>query len=917
MKKYFSTTDFFLIRLIKILTNYNLCLSAFVAKLFFSPIDLFLLRQNKSWTNIKLCLCASVAILFFSLPTFLHSQTISQNLNSNWLFSESGKNKWLAAKVPGTVHTDLWANGEITDPYIDDNASKLEWIETKTWEYQCVFDADKNLWKQKHKDLIFEGLDTYASIYLNDSLLLTTENMFRTYRIDVRKFLKKSQNKLKIVFHPAGDLIALNKSKADINKLPGGDRVFIRKAQYQFGWDFGPRLVTCGIWRPVHLEGWNDFLMSDVKIETAKIENDTAFMFVTIPVEGVGTNKNIKVTVSDGNNIVLNWELAKCPSCANTNSYGSDYFRIPFTIANPRLWWCNGSGKPELYHFKVDFQYGKLKQDTTITTGIRTVKLITVDDALDSTFYFELNGKAIFIKGANWVPCDNFLPRVQHEKYRAFIQSAQQSNMNMLRVWGGGVYEDDQFYNLCDSMGIMVWQDFMFACGMYPGDNHFVTEVYHEASDNIIRLQNHPCISLWCGNNENMEGWQNWDWQKNFKYTDVDKRTLMNNYNLIFDVDAFRKDPNNRLGALGQALWENNLNVSFNYISTSPATGWGHPEAYKKGDVHYWGVWWGEEPFSAYDNHVGRFVTEYGFQGMPALSSFRLFDSDGKFMLNSPNVMAHQKNEKGFATINTYMQRDYPVPTDFSDYVYVSQVMQREGISKAIEAHRRAKSYCMGTLLWQFDDCWPGITWSANDYYGQPKLLNYALKDLYAPLLVSVTERNDSIFIYVVNDDAQSHHGVLGFQWMTFDGANVRTSIAPTVVNGESSNMVLAFDKKVLLDTLSPKRGVMHVVFSYEGDKFVTTQHYFTNTKSLQLAKDPGLSVDVPSVKNADGSYTITLRTMSLVKNVYLSIDDATATFSDNGFDMMPNETREIILKTKLSGEEIKKQLHAQMMNAL
>jgi beta-mannosidase len=237
--------------------------------------------------------------------------------------------------------------------------------------------------------------------------------------------------------------------------------------------------------------------------------------------------------------------------------------------------------------------------------------------------------------------------------------------------------------------------------------------------------------------------------------------------------------------------------------------GWGHPEAYKNGDVHYWGVWWGKEPFSAYDNHVGRFVSEYGFQGMPPLSSFRLFDSNGNFSLTDPIVLAHQKNENGFATINEYMQNNYPVPTDFSDYVYVSQVMQRDAISKAVEAHRRAMPYCMGTLFWQLDDCWPGTSWSATDYYGQPKLLSYAMKDLYAPLMVSVTEKNDSVFIYVINDGATSHKGILGFQWMTFEGLNVRTSIAQTNVNGESSNLILSFSKKTLLDTLAPERGVI------------------------------------------------------------------------------------------------------------
>ncbi len=874
-------------------------------------------KSTEIFKSIGSCSCLFVFVAFFLLPKFLLSQTVTQNLNSNWQFTEAGKTDWLPATVPGTVHTDLLANGKIPDPYIGTNETKVQWVETKSWEYKRIFDADDALMKSKHKDLIFDGLDTYAFIFLNDSLLLTTENMFCTYRIDVSKILKRKNNILRIIFRPASELIAKNKALSDIQNLPGGDRVFIRKAQYQFGWDFGPRLVTCGIWKPVRLEGWNDFQLRDVSIQTFAVKNDTAIMNVSFSYAGK-LQKNAKFVISDGNTVLKVWN-----SLSNDQNIPVLTIRSTFIVPHPRLWWCNGLGKSNLYHFKVALQNGKSSDETIVTTGIRTVRLITVDEKTDSTFYFELNGHAVFIKGANWIPCDNFLPRVTTEKYYSLLKSAQHSNMNMLRVWGGGTYEDDKFYDICDSLGIMVWQDFMFACGMYPGDNHFLSEVSREANDNIVRLQNHPSLSLWCGNNEDMEGWENWDWQKDFKYTEKEKKEILANYNALFDISAFRSDVGKSAGVLGDQLEANEISVFDNYIPTSPTKGWGNPSAYKNGDVHYWGVWWGKEPFSAYDNHVGKFMTEYGFQGMPALSSFRLFDKDGNILLTDSTIYVHQKNENGFATIDEYMQNNYPVPTDFkdfknsadfSDYIYVSQVMQRDAISKAIEAHRRAMSYCMGTLFWQYNDCWPGITWSSIDYYGQEKLSAYAIKDLYSPLMVSVTERNDSVFVYVVNDDSVSHKGILGFQWMNFSGWNVRTSIAQTNVNGESSNLIVSFPRKTILDTLAPEKGVMHVVFSYEGDRFVSTNHYFVKIKSLQLPKDPGLSADVSSVKNPNGTYTVTLRTISLVKNVCLSLDDAK--FSDNGFDMMPNETREIEITSKLSPDEIKNRLKVQMMNS-
>jgi beta-mannosidase len=839
-------------------------------------------------SRLRVFVAISLLLTFHSL-----AQTTAQSLNNNWQFTEAGKNEWLSAIVPGTVHTDLLAHGKIPDPFIGENEKQVQWVETKTWEYKTTFDASADLWKNKHKELIFEGLDTYARVYLNDSLILTGENMFLEYRIDVTKSLKKTGNILRIDFLPIADLIAKNKKLAGNSNLPGGDRVYVRKAQYQFGWDFGPRLVTAGIWKNVRLEGWNDYKL-EVRIVNTEIKKDTAFLALYLDYTAIPQETNITVEVSDESHNYL-----KSKFQAEKGMIG---IGLKLSIPHPRLWWCNGMGKQNIYHFKISLTIGKSKAEAEVNHAIRIFRLDTSKDDAGNSFALYLNGEPVFIKGSNWIPADNFLPRMNAEKYYSLLKTAQQSNMNMLRVWGGGVYENDNFYNDCDSLGIMVWQDFMYAGGIYPASEKFMYPIRMEVEQQFNRLDKHACVALWCGNNEIEEGWKNWDWQKEMKISSSDSLRMWNDERMIFS--------NLIPGAI------HNMDSMAIYVSSSPATGWGHAEAYKSGDVHYWGVWWGMEPFASYDNHVGRFVSEYGFQGLPPVSSLAAFDNAGYMDKNDPQMKAHEKHPKGFETIDEYMKRDYPAANGIADYSYISQVMQRDGISRAIEDHRRAMPYCMGTMYWQYDDCWPGITWSTTDYYGQKKLLQYAIKDLYAPLLVSAIERNDSILIYVINDDTVSHKGVLAFAYMDMTGNVARTSFTPTTIYTGRSMMVLGFQKKEFFDRVPATEGVFRMVFNYENDQSVQSIHYFATGKALKLPADPGLISDIVPLAGKPGSYTITLRTISLAKNVYLSLPDVNATFSDNGFDMLPGDTKDVIITTSLSEADLKAQLKIQLMNS-
>jgi len=534
--------------------------------------------------------------LFFllSAPVFFFSQVQEVSLNSNWKFRKSGDKEWLKATVPGTVHTDLLANKKIMDPFLGTNGKELTWIDTSAWEYETTFYCSDNMYGKKAMELQFEGLDTYTKIYLNDSLILETNNMFRSWNVDVKNKVKFPKNKLRIVFEPVADKEKDLKNKMPYT-LPEGNRVFTRKAQYQYGWDFAPRFLTSGIWKPVRLIVWNHAKFLSVGVSNEEITDSRAVV-----------NFNFEIDCkTEGRYLVNVYPLDKENIGTNSNLYtplaqGKSNYEMDYHIENPELWNCNAIGAPKIYHFVIELlKDDKVVDSKKINTGVRKIEWVQKEDTVGKSFYLKLNGEAVFMKGANFVPPDVFLPRVNKEDYQKIVQSAVDANMNMLRVWGGGTYADEEFYNLCDEKGILVWQDFMFACAMYPGDTKFIENAALEVKEQVIRLRNHPCLALWCGNNESDEGWKNWGWQKQFKYSKNDSTKIWEDYIFFFEhlvPDIIKAHDPQRT-----------------YVSSSPSIGWGRKESLLSGDSHYWGVWWGMEPFEVYNKKVGRFMSEYGF----------------------------------------------------------------------------------------------------------------------------------------------------------------------------------------------------------------------------------------------------------------------------------------------------------------
>ncbi|MCX6259102.1 MAG: glycoside hydrolase family 2 protein [Bacteroidia bacterium] len=850
----------------------------------------------------KLFIIRGFAILIFiglfCFQSFAQSQ-FSMEINQGWLFRKSGEKKWLPATVPGTVHTDLLNNKLIPDPYAGTNEKDLQWIEKEDWEYTTEFDVDIKYLDNNHIYLIFNGLDTYASVYLNNSLVITADNMFRTWKTDVKKLLVNKQNKLIIKFKSAYNQ-GIEEAKKLKYTLPGDEKVFTRKAAYQYGWDWGPRFVTCGIWKPVRLVAFNVDILEDVHIYTAKIEKGHTKMKAIVELKpGYKGNFSIVITDKSSGKVLESGQK-------NINT-GDSIVSLDFTVDNPDLWWCNGSGKPNLYTFIVELTDVKgNKQKKEIRTGIRTIEL----KQESGSFCFVLNGKPLFIKGSNYIPPDNFLPRVTIDKYHRIIDNAVMANMNMLRVWGGGVYADDDFLDYCDEKGILVWQDFMFACSMYPGDKAFFENVKQEATDNVKRLRNHPCLALWCGNNEIDEGWNNWDWQKQYRYSKQDSARIWNDY-----LELFRK-------ILPGVI--NDYDPTCSYISTSPKTGWGHKESMEDGDSHYWGVWWGMEPFEKYEEKVGRFMSEYGFQGFPDMRTMKsyckpedtyLSFDDKKQPVTSEVMKAHQKHPAGYQTIETYMEREYKIPAKFEDYAYVSQLLQAYGIKKAIDAQRFNQGYCMGTLYWQLNDCWPVVSWSSTDCYDRWKALHYFVKKAYRDTCILFRQNkveNQLVVDLNINrlsktEISKSEEDEVITEKENIDEMEVSVIdfYGKEIFNSGRFINTRTFDINELTKAKDPA-GLVVTARLFSGKKNILADHCF-----LALPKDlvlPKVAVKSLIINTGDG-FNIELSSDQLAKNLYLSLDDNDAFFNDNYFDLLPGEKVIVHCKTKLSEELMNKEL--------
>ncbi|NVJ88600.1 MAG: glycoside hydrolase family 2 protein [Flavobacteriaceae bacterium] len=774
---------------------------------------------------------------------------IAIKLHDNWEFKGQDTLNWQQAKVPGNIYSDLISNQIIKDPFIKTNEDSVQWVSKKDWIYKTNFKLSKKVLAKKNIALEFEGLDTYTTIFLNDSLLGKTDNAFRKWTFNIKKFVK-NENELRIVFRNT-DAIETNKETKNPYQLPEGKRVYTRKAQFQYGWDWGPKLNTSGIWKDVFIKAWNDFKINNVYIKNSKITETKAELELTINAD--------KITDE-----ALSYEVF-----VNSKWYSeSKNAIIPIQISNPKLWWTHNLGEPYLYDIKVVVKKDKQIVDSISTKyGIRTINLITKKDSIGESFYFQLNGKSVYMKGANYIPQNSFQNKVTNAHYEKIVNDAVDANMNMLRVWGGGIYENDIFYNLCDEKGILVWQDFMFACAMYPGENAFLNNIKIEAEQQVKRLRNHASIALWCGNNENSEGWKRWGWQAN--RTKKEKQDIWNDYLAVFDSIL----PNVVKKYSQTSYWK-----------TSPKFGRGNKKYKTEGDAHDWWIWHDAYPFEHLQNNVPRFMSEFGFQAFPSFEVINYINQKDSIDLQTDAIKSHQKHARGFQLINEYMKRDYKIPTKNEDYVYVSQLLQAKGIVMGIEAQRRTKPYNMGTLYWQLNDCWPAISWSSLDYFGNWKALHYKVKNAYKNTLISIEEKQQKYGVYIVNDNFNSIQDTLTLKIIDFYGKEIWSSTKVLSIEPNSSKQVYNIPNT----TIDKTSCVLVSVFGK-----AESNYFFEKPKNLKLPK----GTINQQISKTNNGFIISLKSNVLQKDVFL-YTKTKGHFSENFFDLLPNESKTIFYKS-------------------
>jgi beta-mannosidase len=799
-----------------------------------------------------------------------------QTLSGPWQFRQTDSKEWLPATVPGGVHTDLLALGRIPDPFVADNEKKVQWVAETDWEYRRTFSAEKVLTREEHQFLVCDGLDTLAEVSLNGKLLGKTDNMYRRWTWEVGGLLKAGENELKILFRAPLTYIKAKQAEKPLmggGDIPGGPH--LRKAPCQWGWDWGPKLPPIGVWKDIRLEGYSRARLEDVHVRQSHAGGKVT---LSAAVE-VGQWKEsklqvtLKVTTPDGK-----VQTVKAKPTRDRN--GTLFCNLQSAITNPQLWWPNGFGEQVLYKVEVTLESGKSVLDSQrYQVGLRTLELRREPDQWGESFTFVVNGVPIFAKGADWIPADSFPTRISDAYMESLIRGAAAAHMNMLRIWGGGFYEEERFYDLCDRYGILVWQDFTFACGIYPEEDAFAENVRLEAVENIRRLRHRASLALWCGNNEMEQGWVDWKWNDpNDPAVQRLKAGYDRMYHRMLPGVVAAEDPD-------RPYWPS---------SASSGVAFTDPNGQLRGDTHYWDVWHGRKPFTAYRQQFPRFMSEFGFQALPPYKTIQTYAEPQDQNMTSYVMEHHQRSGSGNGLMVGQMTDTFRLPRDFQSLVYLSMVLQAEGIRYGVEHWRRNRERVSGTLIWQLNDCWPVASWSSIDYFGRWKALHYAARKFYAPILLSVEDKGESMGLFVTNDTLRGWTGEVHWSLETLAGKRLKSGTEKVSAKALAATPVRVLDFGRQVDDEN-RRQVVFVAELWQGKKLLTRQVVtFAPNKHLELA-DPAIEIKFPGVFKTPGNsqpqLTIELTAKSLARFVELELEGADGIFSDNYFDLPAGQT--------------------------
>jgi beta-mannosidase len=778
--------------------------------------------------------------------------------------------------VPGCVHDDLRRAGRIPDPFWGTNEADVQWVEERDWEYSTSFRADGALLAQERVELVADGLDTVATVRVNGRRIASTENMFIGHRWDVRRLLRPGLNTLSVRFDSATRYIRNHRAWHKPREFsdPIGRCSVIRKQQCQFGWDWGPRFVTAGIWRDIRLEAW-----SVNRLVTVAVSQD----------HGRGG----RVTLSLAHELArpdpastLRWRLSLQGSVVASGTGTS--IKVP----GPRLWWPTGQGDQPLYELEVEAvgSSGSSLGRWNRRIGLRTLVLDRRRDRWGHAFQFVVNGRPVFAKGANWIPASSFVSRLTRADYSRDLRAAAAAHMNMVRVWGGGIYESEDFYDLCDELGLMVWQDFMFACTLYPADPAFVASSRLEAEQQIRRLRHRACLALWCGNNE--------VWGNNVhELMDPEKIHLRADYERLFHRAL---PPVVAAHAGGTPYW--------------PSSPWrgdvaaDHAAGESRGDTHYWDVWHARNPVKDYERWDFRFVSEFGMQSYSSSATQATFCSGGDGNVFGATMENHQKNRQGNQIILDYVSRRYRFPKDQESLIYLAQLNQAHCMQTGVGHYRRLMPRCMGALYWQLNDCWPVASWSSIEFTGRWKALHHVARRFFAPSVVTAHVEGDEIHgignyrvstvrrvhLHASHDGVVPARGRVSWDLFHVDGRRLMRGSRAVALRPMRSARVQTLDLQRPLAAHGRDRVYLRIALEV-AERRVSEDTVFLTTPRFMELPSPRTSVAVRVT--SPGKARITFRSPVFQHRFAFDIPGRRFTCSDNHFELYPGEARVVTVE--------------------
>ena len=789
------------------------------------------------------------------------------NLNGTWQLHNAQRSVEVKATIPGDNISALLSAKKIPDPFWSDNEQKVQWVNQDDWIYEREFQVPASFLAEASASINIENLDTVATISINGRKVAQTDNAFVRYRFEVKKYLKPGLNKISITLSSAE-----REAKARAAKLPypvphsvypvqSPHRNLMRKVQCHAGWDWGPCLMVSGIYGNIYVKAVSQARIEHVYTDQKHSRNEVA---VTVHCE---------IESPEGGNVPFEVELGgqKISSVAKLKP-GLNRLQKVVRIRNPKIWWPHDYGAQPLYDLVVRVGDDSLQK----RIGLRTIEVVNENDKDGLSMVFLVNGAPVFCKGANWIPADALPQRQTRAVLDDLLNSATAAHMNMLRVWGGGQYETDDFYELCDEKGLLIWQDFMFSCSMYPATPDFLESVKLEAEYQVKRLRDHACLALWCGNNENL-GAMTW-------FNEV----KANRDRYIVDYDRLNE------GVLGAAVRKHDPTHLF--WPSSPCGGEGDYSANwhddRRGDMHYWSVWFEGKPFSEFFTVKPRFCSEFGYQSFPSVESIRTYAPADQFNIVSPIMEYHQRNPGGNTRITEMMMRYYRFPEAFDKFIYLSQVLQATAIKTAVEHFRRLRPLCMGALYWQINDMWPVCSWSSLEYGGKWKMLHYFAKRFFAPLMVTSVPTEDGVEIWAVNDRLKPVEANLRVRVVDFSGKTLLSFGVKKRLPAGSSVLLKKYAIKNLVD--HPTQAFLSFDLKAGGET-ASNEHFFAEYKKCALPK-----VKIRTKTEAARSgFAVTLTADAPAFSVRLDVTGVRGEFDDNGFCLLPGEPKRVVFTPK------------------